>query len=135
MRKPSLRHQTSLELHPAAPPQLLRPCPANLGDSNPKKQAESPQTQAGSQVRSLSRVGSTLSTPALPAARWNRLALWLSPGRTSQQPAGGSVSLAEPGEALWAHKPVPRVSRFLSAAKSQSGFQDRRWVLARAGRH
>lgn len=66
MRKPSLRHQTSLELHPAAPPQLPRPCPANLGDSNPRKQAQSPQTQAGSQVGSLSRVGSTLSTPALP---------------------------------------------------------------------
>lgn len=70
MRKPSLRHQTSLELHPAAPPQLPRSYPANLEDSNPGKQAQSPQTQAGSQVGSLSRVGSTLSCLVRAGTAW-----------------------------------------------------------------
>ncbi|MEJ1271269.1 hypothetical protein NN561_002105 [Cricetulus griseus] len=102
MRKPSMSDRISLEFKMRLYRRLAPASQtASLGDLNPGKEAQPPQTQARSQAGNLSRGGCAPSTAPLPRSLRSRMGTsvlksvtWFSPGvKGAERPAGGRISL------------------------------------------
>lgn len=97
---------------PAAPPQPPRLCPANLGDSNPGKQAQLRQTQVRSLAGSLSSGGSAPFTPPLPGLpRVRAGTAWLS---RPSEPSGRQGAVSPSRKLCKAHGSPPRLQVIFS---------------------